>query len=75
MSLLKVTNVDAHYGRIQALKSVTLHVDAGEIVSLIGGNGAGKTTCLNVVSGLHPPTRGEIVFQNASLKSLAAAES
>lgn len=62
MALLEVDGIDASYGRIRALQGVSLHVDEGEIVTLIGGNGAGKTTTLRAISGLVKPTRGAIRF-------------
>jgi branched-chain amino acid transport system ATP-binding protein len=62
--MLKIKNIDAFFGRIQVLRRVSLHVGAGEIVSLIGANGAGKTTLLNVISGLHPSRNGSRVFMN-----------
>ncbi len=62
MALLEVDGIDASYGRIRALQGVSLHVDEGEIVTLIGGNGAGKTTTLRAISGLVKPTRGTIRF-------------
>jgi len=60
--MLRVKNTDAFFGKIQVLRNVSLHVEAGEIVSLIGANGAGKTTLLNVISGIHPSRNGSRVF-------------
>ena len=60
--MLKLKNIDAFFGKIQVLRHVTLHVGAGEVVSLIGANGAGKTTLLNVISGIHPSWNGSRVF-------------
>jgi len=60
--MLKIKNIDAFFGKIQVLRRVSLHVGAGEIVSLIGANGAGKTTLLNVISGLHPSRNGSMIF-------------
>ena len=62
--MLKLKNIDAFFGKIQVLRHVTLHVGAGEIVSLIGANGAGKTTLLNVVSGVHPAWEGSRVVDD-----------
>jgi branched-chain amino acid transport system ATP-binding protein len=62
--MLKIKNIDAFFGRIQVLRHVSLHVGAGEIVSLIGANGAGKTTLLNVISGLHPSRNGSKIFMD-----------
>jgi branched-chain amino acid transport system ATP-binding protein len=62
--MLKIKNMDASFGKIQVLRRVSLHVGAGEIVSLIGANGAGKTTLLNVISGLHPSQNGSRIFLN-----------
>ena len=62
--MLKIKNIDAFFGRIQVLRNVSLHVDTGEIVSLIGANGAGKTTLLNVISGLHPSRNGSRIFMD-----------
>ena len=67
MALLELEGVDAHYGRIRALEAVTLHVDEGEIVTLIGANGAGKTTTLRAISGLLRTTSGAIRFAGQSL--------
>jgi len=66
--MLKLKNIDAFFGKIQILRHVTLHVEAGEIVSLIGANGAGKTTLLNVISGVHPSWEGSRVFNDVETK-------
>ncbi|MEM7131139.1 MAG: ABC transporter ATP-binding protein [Chloroflexota bacterium] len=63
MSLLEVNEIQAFYGNIQALKNVSLTVEEGEIVSLIGGNGAGKSTTLRSISGLMRPRHGSITFR------------
>ncbi len=60
--MLRMTSIDASYGRVQALRRISLHVDEGEIVTLIGANGAGKTTTLEVISGLIRPDSGTIMF-------------
>ena len=62
MSLLEVSNLDAHYGKIQALCQVSIRVEEGEIVTLIGANGAGKTTTLRAISGLVKPSGGSVLF-------------
>ncbi len=67
MSLLEVTDLDAHYGRIQALSNVSVRVEEGEIVTLIGANGAGKTTTLRAISGLVRPSRGSVMFAGTNL--------
>ena len=67
MALLEVEGIDAHYGRIQALSGVSLHVDEGEIVTLIGANGAGKTTTLRAISGLMRPSKGTIRFADRDI--------
>jgi branched-chain amino acid transport system ATP-binding protein len=72
MSLLEVQGIDAFYGNIHALRSVSLTVDDGEIVTLIGANGAGKSTTLNCISGLVRPRGGTIVFDGADLAHVAA---
>ena len=68
--LLRLHEVDAHYGRIRALSAVSLHVDEGEIVTLIGANGAGKTTTLRAISGLIRPSGGTIEFAEQNLLRL-----
>jgi branched-chain amino acid transport system ATP-binding protein len=68
--MLRIKNLHAFYGPIRALHNVSLHVRAGEIVSLIGANGAGKTTVLNTISGLIPRAKGEIIFEDKSIVGL-----
>lgn len=62
MTLLTVTDLSVAYGSIQALRGISLRVEAGEIVTLIGGNGAGKSTTLRTISGLLSPRSGKIEF-------------
>lgn len=62
--MLEIKDVVVHYGVIEAIKGVTFEVNKGEIVSLIGANGAGKTTILNTISGLKQPTTGEVLYKN-----------
>lgn len=69
--MLRVKNVNTYYGKVHALKNVTLHLDQGEIVALIGANGAGKTTMLNTLSGVCPPEVGSIQFLGQSIASMA----
>lgn len=61
--MLEVKKLNVHYGVIQAIKGVSFNVQEGEIVSLIGANGAGKTTILNTISALKNPTDGEILYK------------
>jgi branched-chain amino acid transport system ATP-binding protein len=65
--LLTIDNINVFYGNLHAVRDVSLHVDAGEIVSLIGANGAGKTTTLKAVSGVLAPRSGKIVFEGRNL--------
>jgi branched-chain amino acid transport system ATP-binding protein len=66
-TLLEVKDLNVYYGAIHALKGISFHVDKGEIVALIGANGAGKSTTLNTISGLLRPRSGSIVFQGEDL--------
>ena len=70
MSLLTVNNLQIAYGGIQAVKGISFEVNAGELVSLIGANGAGKTSTLNCLGGLLKPAGGEILYQGKSLLSI-----
>jgi len=67
MPLLEVEAIATYYGNIQALKSISLTVEQGEIVTLIGSNGAGKSTTLRSISGLTPPRSGSIKFQGEEI--------
>jgi branched-chain amino acid transport system ATP-binding protein len=67
MALLEVNGIDVFYGRVQALRGASLTVDKGEVVALIGSNGAGKTTMLRTISGLLHPSRGSITFSGADI--------
>jgi len=70
--MLKVRNLEAGYGPIKVLKQLSLHVSAGEIVTLIGANGAGKSTLLRALAGLLEPWGGEVVFDGKSIRGFPA---
>jgi branched-chain amino acid transport system ATP-binding protein len=70
--LLELEGVHVHYGKVEALKGVSLGVDDGEIVTLIGGNGAGKSTTLKTISGLRPVTAGVIRFDGEDIIGVPA---
>lgn len=65
--MLLVENIHTFYGKIEVLKGVSLHVERGEIITLVGANGAGKTTLLKTLSGLLHPAEGEITFQKKTI--------
>src|SRR4030042_1087084 len=69
--LLEIRDINTYYGNIHALKGVSLHVDRGEIVTVIGGNGAGKTTLLNTISGVLHSRTGEILFEDQRIGRLS----
>ena len=71
MSLLEIKGLTVSYGAIKALQGIDLRIEEGEIVSLLGANGAGKTTALRAVSRLLPIERGDILFQGKSLAAVA----
>ncbi|VIX61811.1 branched-chain amino acid transport protein [Streptococcus pneumoniae] len=72
MSMLKVENLSVHYGMIQAVRDVSFEVNEGEVVSLIGANGAGKTTILRTLSGLVRPSSGKIEFLGQEIQKMLA---
>jgi branched-chain amino acid transport system ATP-binding protein len=74
MALLELRDVHTYYGNIHALKGITVSVDAGEIVSLIGANGAGKSTTLKTISGLLRPRQGEIWFDGKRIDGTSPHE-
>ncbi len=72
--MLTVTGLDVFYGRVQALRSVSLHVRPGELVTIVGPNGSGKTTLLRAVTGLVPPRAGTVTFEGRTITGLATEE-
>jgi branched-chain amino acid transport system ATP-binding protein len=74
MPMLDVQDIATYYGNIQALKGISLHVDQGEIVTLIGSNGAGKTTTLHTISGLLKPRTGAITLAGKTISDRPAHE-
>jgi branched-chain amino acid transport system ATP-binding protein len=74
MALLEVDDIHTHYGAIEALKGVSLTVDESEVVTLIGSNGAGKSTTLRSISGLTPASTGRIVFDGEDITRVPAHE-
>ena len=71
MALLEVKDLDVHYGAIHALKGISLVVNEGEVVTLIGANGAGKSTTLRSINGLNHPRRGTIRFRGRDITNAA----
>lgn len=67
MALLELRGVHSYYGNVHALKGLSLRVEQGELVTLLGANGAGKSTTLKTISGLLQPTQGEVFFEGQSL--------
>jgi branched-chain amino acid transport system ATP-binding protein len=72
MALLEVSDLHTHYGTIEALKGVSLEVDDGEVVTLIGSNGAGKSTTLRSISGLTPASAGTVTFAGEDITRVPA---
>jgi len=74
MSMLKVEDLHVYYGSIHAIKGVSFEVNEGEIVTLIGANGAGKSTTLNTVAGLMKPRSGSVVFDGKAIAGVPASK-
>jgi len=72
--VLRLESVSASHGAIQALRNVSLHVSEGEIVALLGGNGSGKTTLMKVISGIHPPSKGRLIFGGQNIAGFQAEQ-
>jgi ABC-type branched-chain amino acid transport systems, ATPase component len=70
--MLKVNNINLFYGAIHALRDISIDVEQGQIVTLIGANGAGKTSTLRAISGLEPIKSGEVTFKNEPLSKVSA---
>ena len=68
--LLEIKDLKVAYGKIQAVKGISLHINAGEIVTLVGANGAGKTTLLKTISGLLKPSSGVINFEGKDIQGI-----
>ncbi|HMA67320.1 MAG TPA: ABC transporter ATP-binding protein [Desulfosalsimonadaceae bacterium] len=68
--MLRLVNINSYYGMVHVLKNVSIHVNEGEIVSMLGANGAGKTTMLRTISGLHPLGSGRIYFNGQEITRL-----
>jgi len=69
--MLEIQNLSVNYGHVQALRGIDLHVEQGEIITLIGGNGAGKTTTLMAISNLVGKTQGSVTFKGRDITDLA----
>ena len=74
MSMLKVENLNVYYGSINAIKGLSFEVNQGEIVTMIGANGAGKSTTMNTVAGLLKPRSGSIVFEDKDITHMPASK-
>ena len=74
MSLLKIDNIHVFYGAIHAIKGISFEVNEDEIVTLIGANGAGKSTTLNTIAGLLKPRSGKVTFNGTDLASIPASK-
>ena len=72
MAMLQVTDLKVNYGVIQAIKGVSFEVNEGEVIALIGANGAGKTTILHTVTGLIAPKSGKIEFEGKDITKMPA---
>lgn len=72
MAMLEVKDLEVYYGMIQAIKGVSFEVNEGEVISLIGANGAGKTTILHTVTGLLSPKKGSVIFEGKDITKTPA---
>lgn len=72
--MLKLSNVDAGYGKLGVLWDISLEVDAGEFVAIVGPNGVGKTTTMRTIAGIVKPTKGEINFMGKRIDGLPAQQ-
>ncbi len=72
--MLEIKDLHVHYGKVYALQGISLHVDQGETVAVLGANGAGKTTLLNTIIGILKPSAGEVVLQGKKIQGLPPYE-
>ncbi|MBC8208507.1 MAG: ABC transporter ATP-binding protein [Desulfobulbaceae bacterium] len=70
--MLELKNIQTNYGNIEALRNISLHIDTGEIITLIGGNGAGKSSTLMTISGIVPSRAGKILFKGKEIQRRSA---
>ena len=71
--MLKVKDVDLFYGDAQALEDITLHVDEGEIIAIVGANGAGKTSLIKAIAGIHAPSKGSVSFRDQNITQMRSS--
>lgn len=72
MAMLEVKDLEVYYGMIQAIKGVSFEVNEGEVIALIGANGAGKTTILHTITGLLTPKKGSVIFEGTDITKIPA---
>ena len=72
MAMLEVKDLEVFYGMIQAIKGVSFEVNEGEVIALIGANGAGKTTILHTITGLLSPNKGTVLFEGKDITRIPA---
>ena len=72
MAMLTIKDLEVYYGVIQAIKGVSFEVNQGEVIALIGANGAGKTTILHTITGLISPKKGSVLFEGNELTKMPA---
>lgn len=70
MAMLEIKDLKVNYGMIQAIKGVSFHVEQGEVIALIGANGAGKTTILHTITGLLSPKEGSVMFEGTDITKI-----
>ena len=72
MAMLEIRDLEVYYGMIQAIKGVSFEVNQGEVIALIGANGAGKTTILHTITGLLSPKKGSVIFEGKDITKIPA---
>ena len=72
MAMLEIRDLEVYYGMIQAIKGVSFEVNQGEVIALIGANGAGKTTILHTITGLLSPKKGSVIFEGKDITKMPA---
>jgi branched-chain amino acid transport system ATP-binding protein len=72
MAMLEIKDLEVHYGMIQAIKGISFEVNEGEVIALIGANGAGKTTILHTITGLLSPSKGSVIFEGQNITKIPA---